>query len=305
MSTHEPSARNTFDCSDPSYPVIRAMLADQWGERSARLNLNIAGDDDMYNFAETSLGGRARALSAYFAIGLQIVDIIDQLVRSYFGDWNKIRAYLDFACGHGRTTRFLTGMLPVERVWVSEILPTAVRFQAEEFGYRSVQSTTSPRDFNLEQKFDLVFVCSLFTHLPERTFTDWLAKLYSLLSPGGLLVFSVHDQAIMPEEHSLNQRGFCFGAASEIRDLNPNDYGFCFVNEAFVREAIRQATGQTDYGRLRRGLVAYQDMYVVGNARNKDFSRIGVDFATGYVDSCVLDRVPPSVSLRGWAASMT
>ncbi|MGO9954693.1 MAG: hypothetical protein ACLP50_01710 [Solirubrobacteraceae bacterium] len=46
------------------------------------------------------------------------------------------------------------------------------------------------------RRFDLVFVASPFTYLPDRAFGAWLSKLWELVAPGGVLAFSVHDEVL-------------------------------------------------------------------------------------------------------------
>lgn len=302
----ESPALYAFDASDPGYRPARMVLADQIGMASARVNLNVAEDDDMFLYSVTVCPNRQLAIMAYFRAGLQITDILWQLAEWHFGDLSRIGSYLDFACGQGRATRFSHLLVPREKVWVSEILTTAVTFQTREFGYHAVPSATNPDEFRIGEKFDVIFVCSLFTHLPESTFTRWLARLYSLLAPGGLLVFTIHDEVLRSPEEKLNERGFYFGAASEVRGLDPETYGYCFANERFVRNAIHEATGREQYGRIPRGMGFHQDIYLVANAPGVDYSGLRLDRGpNGCLDTCVLQADGRTLKMTGWAAAMT
>ena len=105
--------------------------------------------DEMYLY-ELSLGGRGpdAAAVSYFATGEAVCRTVEDAVRWRFGgpDRAPIRL-LDFASGHGRTTRFLVRRLPADSITIAEIEPTAVRFQEDAFGVRGVVSTTDPRRF--------------------------------------------------------------------------------------------------------------------------------------------------------------
>lgn len=119
-----------------------------------------------------------------------------------------------------------------------------------------------------------------------------------------MLIFIVHDESLKSDDISLNKRGFFFGAPNEIRDLDPNEYGFCFANESFVRKAIQQATGRQDYGRVPRGLAAHQDIYVVAKGGKADFSKFVFDRGTNWsVDTLVVGA--RGISVSGWTVSMT
>ena len=73
-------------------------------------------------------------------------------------------------------------------------------------------------------------------------FKKWLGKLYSFLAPKGLLVFSVHDQAVLPSDIAMPVTGFFFQPHSESRSLDKNQYGSTWVTEDFVRNVIVEIT---------------------------------------------------------------
>ena len=290
----------SFDNTDPNYPAIAAMVNDQFG---AIPNLNIAAGDEMYAFSEINCGSRILGLMAYFRAGMQINDAVRQLICWHFGDTSKVTAFLDFAGGYGRSTRFLRHDLPAERLWVSEILPDALTFQAEQFGVRTIPSKTVPEEFQPGQRFDFIFVSSLFSHLPESTFVRWLATLYNLLSPGGLLVFSVHNELTLPPDTEMPSSGIHFIPSTEIPSLDVADYGATIVADHFVRAAIRAAAG-TESQRIPQGLCFTQDLYLVANGNLKS-GPVPFEYGpNGCVDFCrrtELDRM----KLTGWAYDAT
>ena len=232
--------------------------------------------DEMYLY-ELSLGGRGpdAAAVSYFATGDAVCRTVEEAVRWRFGgpDRAPIRL-LDFASGHGRTTRFLVRRLPADDITIAEIEPTAVRFQEAAFGVRGVVSTTDPADLALGPEagagveaagtFDAVLACSFFSHLPAGRFEPWLAKLYGLLRPGGMLMFSVHGMHLLPEGESDDRAGIVFRAASESRRLDVDEYGTTYVSPAFVAAAARSVAGH-DAALLAfpRGLCGFQDLYVL------------------------------------------
>ena len=97
----------------------------------SNIDTSIHPQDEMF-FGESKNSGLARA--AYFKEGAEINATIQQLIDCKFGDRKKDIKFLDFACGYGRSTRFLVHNLPPDNVWVSDIYSGAVKFQTDNFG---------------------------------------------------------------------------------------------------------------------------------------------------------------------------
>ncbi|MFL5734354.1 MAG: class I SAM-dependent methyltransferase [Chloroflexia bacterium] len=259
----------------------------------------------MFRFVASLRGSEAIARSEYFTSGAQVLNIIEQLVRWKFGSFEGLSTFLDFASGYGRLTRFLVQKIPADRIWVSDIQADAVAFQETEFGVHGFVSTVDPEALPCDQTFDCIFVASLFSHLPPTTFTLWLKKLYNLLKPEGLLVFSVIAENRMPAEFSMPESGICFVEVSEIASLDTKAYGLTFVTEAFVRDAIAAATGRSAYLRLRYGMQFHQDLYLVVNDETPDFSGLRYTNLPHGTVELGLWTEPGELYLKGWAAGMT
>jgi len=297
--------------SDETSPFVRALFADQ-GIAPGEVPLEIDGRDEMLEFLLSCCeGDRERALFTYFRSGLSIAETLVQVLRGRFGDLGRIERLMDFACGYGRVTRFLLRHFPddpapAERVWVSDVYADAVRFQEERFGVHGIVSTIVPEDFSCEERFDAILVTSLFTHLPEERFVGWLRRLLGLLRPGGILVWSVHDEAVRDPGLAMPETGFLFQELSESNTLETSDYGSTWVTEEFVRSALeRAAEGPVSLWRAPRGLCNFQDLYVA--ARDVRGEAADVSGLTVHpepllmIDRCVLER-PDLLALSGWCA---
>jgi SAM-dependent methyltransferase len=273
---------------------------------SDRVNSLIHKDDEMFVF---TLGKKQsdRDLSAsdYFETGKRIADSVGQLVRWKFGGFQNVNRFLDFASGYGRVTRFLVQEIGPERVWVSDISASAVEFQKETFGVHGFVSVRQPKALEVTERFDCILVCSLFSHLPESTFVPWLEKLYSLLAPNGLLIITTHDESLRgakPNDGPV----FWFSEESEIDTLDKKEYGSTFVNEHYVRAAIKGATaGRGSYFRIPKGLNRYQDLYLIAGPPEPDFSTLDYSFGPpGYVDAVsLLER--DLLEVTGWAFDLS
>jgi hypothetical protein len=179
----------------------------------------------------------------------------------------------------------------------------AVAFQRETFGVAGQLSTPDASALSIEGRFDLVVAISVFTHFNPADFVAWLARLYALLAPGGILVFTVNDERTMLPGRELDAHGAWFEPASENERLDPRRYGSTWVGESFVASALERATGSTpDYRRLPRGLWASQDVYVVamrGGDPLPDPFTVELEPA-GMVEQVTLEG-DDSLVLRGWA----
>jgi len=131
-------------------------------------------------------------------------------------------AVLDFGCGCGRVLRQWarlagpelhgTDYNPVLVEWCRTNLP---------FAQLSVNRLEPPLPFD-DERFDLVYAMSVFTHLTEAQHHAWMAELRRVLRPGGHLVFTTHGDAHLgyctDEELAAYRRG-------ELVVLNPDMAG--------------------------------------------------------------------------------
>ena len=279
---------------DESHPMVDALLRARVPRWEA-LDRAIDERDDMLDFAIQLFDhDRDRALTSYFQNALEQF----QLVKHIAGWRGHPRKMLDFASGYGRLTRLLVHEQLADEVTVSDILEGGMEFQAAQFGVRTILSTTDPVQFAAPDRYDLIFVASLFTHLPEATFLAWLRRLAELLTPDGLLVFSVHDEGLAPEPF---EGGIKFESRSESRVLDVNDYGSTWVTEDYVRAQVAAIDPGFACVRMRRALAEWQDVYVISPSPLEHAQPRRVP--KGFVDR--LDSFPDGVRLQGWATGVT
>ncbi len=268
------------------------------------VNLDVHGEDEMWQFFYYRFGGdRDRALALYALSGFVVWSTLKRLIEHRFGEIGRVGKLLDFASGYGRVTRFIVQDLPPDRVWIADIYAGGVAFQQERFGVHGIVSTADPVDLIVEERFDVILVSSLFSHLPEETFHTWLRRLCGLLAPGGMLVFSVHDQSLLPAGREMPPGGFLFDAVSESASLAKEQYGTTWVSEAFVRAAAAGAAPGFPVARILRGFCNFQDLYVLINEADADLSELPRLFeggADGFLEHC--SRLSPDLAAAaGWA----
>lgn len=246
------------------------------------------------------------AFSQYFAIALQQYASARQILDKLFGAEVRDLEVLDFACGFGRLLRFLSLAMPPSRIHACELQPEAVAFVAREFGVQALASSADPENFKPERRFDFIWVASLFSHLPEPLFHAWLTKLLGLLTPRGVLCFSVRDAALLPFGQVLPASGIVYAGESENEDLGSDIYGTTYADEAFVQRAVSVATGDgRKPWRLRKALAQEQDLYVVAADSERDLSALGTfrRGPWGWLDRRHLT-ASGTLHIEGWAASL-
>ena len=240
-------------------------------------------------------------LTLYFRNGFEMARTIEQIVQWRLGSFQHVNALLDFASGYGRLTRHLVTKLPKERITVSDIVAEAMEFQRTQFGVNAIVSATNPHDFVCDQRFDVIFAASLFTHMPRATFGAWLHRLRSLLTPRGVLIFNTHSVETFEWSTGVLPAGgdFVFDAARVYsRFLEPDDYGNTYVTQA----ALREIAGPHALLHLPRGLSNGQDLNVLVDESDCDFASLRYDYdPVAMVDCATIHG--STLRISGWAGT--
>jgi SAM-dependent methyltransferase len=299
-------AEVTAMCAEPRCKrIVLGHAADLAALPPARMNGTIHPRDQMLLHSLAQHRDAGAAFSQYFGVALQQYDAARQIMRAMFGAADDPQV-LDFACGYGRLLRFLSLASSPDRLWASELQEDAVAFVGEAFGVHTLASHADPAQFDPPRRFDFIWVASLFSHLPQALFDAWLAKLLALLTPRGVLCFSVRDVALLPPGSSAPESGLVYSRDSENRELGADIYGTTYADEARVRRAVQLATGDArPLHRLPRALANEQDLYVVAADPRRDLSILG-GFRRGpwgWLDRRTLSP-PGRLTLEGWAASL-
>lgn len=103
----------------------------------------------------------------------------------------NVSSILDFACGHGRVTRYFRSCFPGASVVASDIDKAGVDFCAATFG--AVPHVSTNKDIeaiDFGRHFDLIWVGSLLTHVDIPDWHRFMTLWQRSLNPGGLLVFT-------------------------------------------------------------------------------------------------------------------
>ena len=205
--------------------------------------------------------------------------------------------------GYGRVGRFLVQRMSADNITAADIQADAVIFQAATFGTRALVTTGDAIEVPEGPTYGIVSVVSLFTHLPPERFVSWLAQLWKLVAPDGVLAFTTHNAGSAPPEVPIGPDGIGYFHGSEIPALDTSDYGTTFTTDAFVRRAIAEACEGDEPSQIERTPLAigHQDLYVLGRGSRSG----GVPIATAEAPWGNVDGWVPTESgeirLRGWA----
>jgi SAM-dependent methyltransferase len=188
-----------------------------------RLMVRVAGTADAEWFLR---GGRA----GYDAIAAHV-------------DMQQTRDVLDFGCGCGRVTRYFRDH--AGEVAGSDVSGDAVAWCRHNLPFARFETNgLAPPLAFADERFDLVYALSVFTHLTEDLQLAWRDELRRVLRPGGRLLITTHGRAYVPRlddaERARFERGEIVVRWGEVVGSN-----LCsaYHPERYLRETFAQGFG--------------------------------------------------------------
>jgi SAM-dependent methyltransferase len=275
-------------------PAVRVVLSMLGPERSAEWahSLGVASDEVLRSCAPPvpplelrSIVG-AHSEEVFLWEGARDISLFLDLYERH-GMLRRARPrVLDFGCGCGRLTRFLNLSdryevyacdLNADHVaWCGENLPT-IRTKKN--------APTPPLPFPNES-IDLVYLLSVFTHLPDSAVLAWVHDLERVVAVGGIAIITTHGfRALEIICHSADhQKLMDMGAEAAARvfkllkmagyvyipyrssiqaaaNVQGADYGNSFTSPDFVRSGWTGRFDLVEY--LPAALRGWQDVYVL------------------------------------------
>jgi CBS domain-containing protein/SAM-dependent methyltransferase len=230
------------------------------GPAAGRLVEEISPDDEMYG-----RGGRA----SYLWTGVAALQPIKVALAA--AGRESVENVLDFASGHGRVLRALKAEFPHAHLTACDLDRDAVDFCARTFGASPVYSHEDPARIEIDDRFDLIWCGSLFTHIDAPRWAGFLDLLGSLLSPGGVLVITTAGRSVAAEMREGEYRGLTADLGRGLledfdrtgfgyRDYpGQSGYGLARCRPAWVCEQLERRTGFELLGYTERGWNRRQD----------------------------------------------
>lgn len=185
----------------------RIDLIGRRGTRATRLSSFFGAKAEFVEPAPpVELSERATLLSGSLLRlqGLRIfTDLHDQIVRFTEGD--RGTRLLDWGCGSGRVSAHFIHILGAQ-VFGADIDAEAIEWCRGHLGEGNfaVVGAEPPLPY-VDDFFDIVVGCSVFTHLSEKDQRRWLVELARIVRPGGLLLATTHGE--FAYRQALNRPG--------------------------------------------------------------------------------------------------
>ena len=176
----------------------------------------ISKDDWMYK-STTNHG--------YFLRGYEALSLVHQAIKQTRVSAQEI---LDFGCGHGCVARMVKAQYPRARIHGQDVNPDWLSWCREHLGIETIQSPERIADVEIPpERYDVIWVGSVFTHIPERNFDHLLSQLVQGLKPRGLLIFTTAGHPVRisftpGKEKLISQEG----AKAALQDYDASGYGF-------------------------------------------------------------------------------
>jgi SAM-dependent methyltransferase len=225
---------------------------------------------DDYMFAT----GEPGASEHYFSVGRSALRAINACLDArlaYPNSDTPIESILDFGCGYGRVCRFLRAAFPDASISVSDTYAASARFCAESFGCTDIEGALEP------DRFDLIWVGSVFTHLSEDEVSALLFRLAAALRLNGVLVFTTHGR-FSSARHLADPQAELYTPGRLQNDRIVAGYlnrGFGFVRHegqaegvsiispAWIHQQLAASTGLLQVYFQERGWDYHQDVYAL------------------------------------------
>ena len=245
-----------------AHNALERLQASQRYSRWMLVNCVIDPRDDIFRFFANHEIAK-NPIREYLSDGWRTLSELMLLLEAVDKPLSKTESMLEFAAGFGRFTRHLVKVLP-GRVTCADVMPGSVDFLREQFGVAVFESSHDPEKIIQSTQYELVFVLSMFTHLPIHMWAPWLRALKRLVKPGGMLVFSVHNEDVGREIGVVfDAQGTHFIASSESPSIDAQTYGTTFTTKKFVEDTISSVFGSKPLHYKPQGFWNGQDGVVV------------------------------------------
>lgn len=174
--------------------------------------------------------------------GYRSIEDFNKALSKYGKDISDFQSILDFGCGCGRIFMVLNREYSNLNIFGCDIDPEAIRYCSEQLGdigEFAVNNDNPPSNFQ-DDKFDLIYGVSVFTHLPEKLQFDWLKDLKRISKTGGYLLLTVENKKILkylnPDQRSkFDSYGFIQIQMGKVEGL-PDYYKTTLHSHSYIKD---------------------------------------------------------------------
>lgn len=174
---------------------------------------------------------------------------------------------LDWGCGAGRITRHITDFAAGAAVYgcdTNEQMISWNRQTGKDVTYSVVDPV--PPMLYAPEYFDMVYGFSVLTHIHEGMQEPWLAELYRILKPGGVLLVTTHGRRylghLLPWQKGKLRRE---GMFTKNYPLHGRRMMATYHDPSFFRRMVVrwfEVVGYTD-GSTEPGKIGGQDLWIL------------------------------------------
>jgi cyclopropane fatty-acyl-phospholipid synthase-like methyltransferase len=248
------------------YPLHRAKLRLEWrkldrADRGAAFDVPLPPARLRFRVDET-----ARA-DAFVSVGRQTAENLKAAIAKTNFRLQPGATVLDFGCGCGRTLLWLAKEFPEVQWHGTDVDAEAIEWCRHNLksAVCSVNESYPPLDYP-ENKFDLIYAVSVFTHLDADYQRAWLADLARILRPGGLLMASFHSRSVwepLEAAQAVRKYGFAFRTSDKLKGILPGWYHTSFRDQASVEKLLAEYLDNVTY---LEGQLGAQDLAIASKS---------------------------------------
>ncbi|HYP06010.1 MAG TPA: class I SAM-dependent methyltransferase [Bryobacteraceae bacterium] len=201
--------------------------------------------------------GEDMSVSRFLKVGQISSENLTRLFKQAGSPLSTSRKVLDFGCGCGRTLRWVMTAYPDVAFTGSDVDREAIEWNSANLaGARFTTNGEWPRLAFSDSEFDGVYAISVFTHLDREHQIAWSEELARIISPGGVLVLTVHGLALAGATATSPVESVLCRRTRKLQGIHPDWYQTAYNAESFTVEILRRYFSTVKYAKEGFG---YQD----------------------------------------------
>jgi len=177
----------------------------------------VISEDDWMAKGKTSHG--------YFLRGYEALAVCHLAIKR---SGVRVKDILDFGCGHGCVARMFEAQYPQATVYGQDVPEAWLSWCRKNLGIQTIKSPEKVSEVRLTpSSFNMIWVGSVFTHIPEVSFDHLLSELLSALKSPGLIVFTTAGYKVRIGFRPGNEKLISAeGGAEALQQYDATGYGF-------------------------------------------------------------------------------
>ncbi len=204
------------------------------------------------------------SIADYFRGGHVTSFAIRNLFKKNEIDPEKFKTILELGSGCGRVLRTFADLKNTV-LYGSDYNPTLVHWCQKNFHFANfiLNQLEPPLNFEAE-KFDFIYLISVFTHLPKKTQENWLKELHRVLKKEAYLLITLHGEHLLQELSKYEKEKFIQNGYLERDADKPgsNHFGTFHTKDHF-QEMIEGQFKVVDISYGGQPNHPYQDLYLL------------------------------------------